>query len=351
MSSATPALRVAVVGAGIAGLSCARSLADAGHAVQLFDKARGVGGRLASRRVEWVDADGAQRSVVFDHGAPGFSARSPTFRRFVDQAHARGELVRWSPAMAPGSAEPLDGLSAWVPVPNMPSLCQGLLGSLPIALGCAVDALDRDAHGWRLECLGEAVGEGFDQVVVAMPPRQASHLLQGHRADWAERAARIPMLPCWTLMGVADAPVERGAAASGASAAPTWDMAWPRGPLASVIRNESRPGRLSVPGEAHWVAHASAPWSQVHLEAPAADVQAMLQAALADCLGHPLHWRHALVQRWRDAAVPRSVAHAPGRCHWDTTLGLGVCGDFLGGAGAEGAWLSAQALAGAMLAP
>ena len=46
--------RVGIVGAGVAGAACARALADAGCAVQVFDKSRGVGGRMATRRASWV---------------------------------------------------------------------------------------------------------------------------------------------------------------------------------------------------------------------------------------------------------------------------------------------------------
>lgn len=42
--------RVAVVGAGLAGLIAARAMADVGHTVAVFEKGRGLGGRMASRR-------------------------------------------------------------------------------------------------------------------------------------------------------------------------------------------------------------------------------------------------------------------------------------------------------------
>ena len=51
---------VVIIGAGMAGLACARHLADAGLAVVLLDKGRGVGGRVATRRVG---------DMQFDHGA------------------------------------------------------------------------------------------------------------------------------------------------------------------------------------------------------------------------------------------------------------------------------------------
>ncbi|RYF72060.1 MAG: FAD-dependent oxidoreductase, partial [Cytophagaceae bacterium] len=57
-----------ILGAGLAGLTAARELTRQGHTILIFDKGRGVGGRLATRRI----ADGRA-----DHGAQYSSARSP----------------------------------------------------------------------------------------------------------------------------------------------------------------------------------------------------------------------------------------------------------------------------------
>ncbi len=338
MMKSTVSARVAVVGAGVAGVSCARQLADAGHAVQLFDKSRGVGGRLATRQVEWVDEHGGPREAAFDHGAPGFTARSADFAAFVGAAQRAGWLAPWAPVLAPSSHEALDALTRWVPVPDMPSLCRRLLGDLPLHLSSPVEALWHGADGWQLACAGGRIVEGFDQLVLALPPQQVATLLHPHRADWAQQARALSMLSCWTLMGVAES-----------AEAVAWEQALPtRGPLSSITRNESKPGRAGAPRGVHWVAHATADWSQTHLETPAAEVQALLQAALADALGQALSWNIARVHRWRYACVPRAIATVPGRCWWDASLGLGVCGDALGGAGVEGAWACAKALAGAM---
>ena len=342
------AARVAVIGAGIAGATCARLLADAGHSVRLFDRSRGVGGRMATRRVAWVAGDGAAHTSSFDHGAPGFTARSPDFVRFVAQAQSDGLLVRWAPVIAPGSYAPLGESALWVPAPDMPALCRAMLAGVSVRAACAVDALHREPDGWRLESAGIAVARGFSDVVLAIPPQQAAPLLQPHSPDWAQRASALPMLPGWTLMGVT----------ADAQPAPAWDLAWPaQGPMSWIVRNDAKPGRPHVPGLAHWVVHATAPWSQTHLETPAAKVQALLQEALTLSLGRPLAWQHAAVQRWRYASVPRAgmsagastSAAALARCWWDASRGLGVCGDALGGAGVEGAWTSGRALATALI--
>ena len=179
----------------------------------------------------------------------------------------------------------------------------------------------------------------FDAIVLALPPAQAAPLLAPHRSDWARQASAAPMQPCWTLMGVAHAP----------EAARGWDLARPpSGPLEWVLRNDARPGRTRVPGQAHWIVHARTDWSHRHLEQPAPWVRQQMQSSLADYLGGPVEWHHCVAHRWR-YALPQAT-HAPAESHWwDATRGLGVCGDFLGGSGVEGAWLSAQSMSAAVL--
>ena len=327
--------RVAVVGAGLAGAVCARQLALAGWRVQVFDKSRGCGGRLATRRASWQDAQGQSRTTKLDHGATGFAATTPAFQEFAGRACRAGWLVSWVPVPAPGTK---DHGPMYLPVPDMPRLTRELLAGLDFCWDTPIDALHRQAAGWQLRSRGEAQPGVFDAVILAMPPAQSARLLAAHAPMWAQRAEQLAMQPCWTLMGVADAP----------RAAP-WDIARPRHPVIELLsRNERRPGRETHPGEAHWVAHARADWSREHLEQPGEWVQARLQDAVAECLGEPVRWRHAVVHRWRYAHSGQPLAALGDACWWDAAAGLGVCGDFLGGLGVEGAWHSATALVGAM---
>ena len=102
---------------------------------------------------------------------------------------------------------------------------------------------------------------------------------------------------------------------------------------------------------AHALALAGTGWSRRHLEQPAAWVQQQMQAALAECVGRPVDWCHRTVHRWR-YALPQAHGTAPATSvRWDAAQGLGVCGDFLGGCGFEGAWLSAEILTAALLQP
>ena len=331
---------IAIVGAGISGAACARALMLAGHSVHLFDKSCGPGGRLATRRVEWIEQNGHACTARLDHGAVGITARSEAFQTFLDQALQAGWMAEWVPVLAASSLPLEDGDRLYVPVPDMPALCRRLLDGAEATWSFAVDRLHTSPLGWQLEAAGERHSAPFDAVVLAIPPAQAAPLLSLHRRDWARYASVVCMQPCWTLMGVADAP----------EPATQWDLAKPpTGPLTWVLRSDSRPGREHVPGQAHWIVHARVGWSRLHLDQPAAWIQQQMQAALADWLGRPVDWRHCVVHRWRYALPqPQRIVQATS-CWWDASQGLGVCGDFLGGSGVEGAWLSAQSLAEALL--
>ncbi|MGH8831163.1 MAG: FAD-dependent oxidoreductase, partial [Polaromonas sp.] len=81
-SSDAPTQRhVAVVGAGIAGIACARTLAQAGHRVTVFEKNRGAGGRMATRDSEFGG---------FDHGVQYFTVRDARFEKAL--ATTRGPV-------------------------------------------------------------------------------------------------------------------------------------------------------------------------------------------------------------------------------------------------------------------
>ena len=67
---------ILIIGAGLAGLSAANALQAAGHDVLVVDKGRGLGGRLAGRRID---------NASFDHGAQFMTTRDPKFVEQVSQ--------------------------------------------------------------------------------------------------------------------------------------------------------------------------------------------------------------------------------------------------------------------------
>ena len=310
-------MAIAIVGAGIAGLSCAARLAEAGAPVSLFDKGRAPGGRLSTRRAET-----RLGSVRFDHGAQYFTARDPDFRRQVAAWQRDGIVAPW----------PAAGDDAWVGVPGMNAPARALAAGRAIASSCRIEALGHEGSGWRLA--GADAGAGpFDRVVVALPAEQAAALLRPVAPEMAALAAATPSDPCWTVMATF---TERLAIAG--------DVITRAGAIGWAARDSAKPGRGGPEG---WVVQASPDWSRRHLEETDDAVLPLLLSALGDVAGGPLPEPvHAAAHRWRYAR-----SGTLGRDGlWDAALGLGACGDWLLGPRVEAAWLSGRRLADAMVA-
>lgn len=344
----------AIIGAGLSGALCAQQLSRAGWQVKVFEKSRGVGGRMATRRARMPGPDGVELTVEFDHGAPCFDSctRSPAFASWLEQAQSAGVVTPWSPGT---KTKPAVDTSPWVATPDMPALCRWLLNDQVVQTLCTVDGLRKVPGGWALTSSGHDVQAGFDAVVIAIPPAQAAALLGPHRGDWAALSQAQVMSPCWTLMAVTDDPVREASSTAdqtqlaknaGLLQIQPWNTTGPS-PLAMVIRQDTKPGRAKLPGWAAWVAHTREDWTQVHLEASPEDVLPVLKTALQDVLAPGIGWHHAAVHRWRYAQF-EGAAHTE-QCLWDPGLNLGLCGDAWGQGGVAGAWESASGLCSLML--
>jgi hypothetical protein len=310
-------MRIGIIGAGMAGLSCATRLATSGHEIVLFDKGRGPGGRMSTRRLA---TDGGE--IAFDHGAQYMTARDPGFVAHVERWAAAGHAARW----------PVAGEDAWVGTPAMNAPVADLAARLDVRWTRRVEAVAQAGTDWTVH--GEGVDEApFDDVVIAVPAEQVAPLIGAHRPDWAAQAIATPSDPCWTVMA---AYRERLPIAA--------DRLTRLGAIGSAVRNSAKPGRGA--GEA-WVVQASAAWSAAHLEAAPEMVTAALLAAFAAETGQVLPAPVTTsAHRWRFA---KSGTLGPDAL-WDGSRRLGICGDWLIGGRVEAAWLSGTRLADMMLA-
>ncbi len=315
------------MGAGVSGLVCARTLADHGSEVVVFDKGRRPGGRLATRTAE---------TWSYDHGAPFFTVRNPRFgeqvRRWIENgvvAEWRGRIVTIEGgARRPTSSSP----QRYVGVPQMNSLAAHLALGCDVRNGIRVQDLKRVQDHWYLA--HEAAEEGpYDFVVVTVPAPQALPLLES-APELRRQVAEVHMQPCWAVLLAFASPLDVD-----------FDGAFMNeGALSWIARDGSKPGRSSET----WVLQASAGWTREHLEDEREQVAATLTGAFAEIVGDELPKpidRQA--HRWRYAAPARPL---PSRCLFDRSLGIVVCGDSCGGGGVEGAFLSGSAAADCVLA-
>ena len=341
-----PPRKFAVIGAGMSGIACARTLLQAGHQVRLFERNETVGGRMAS-----VDTPFGS----FDTGTQYFTVRDPRFALALQTTpHAAkpwsANAVRVHDAMGRVVEAALPSHEAhWVGTPTMDSLVQAwaqpFVQSGALVLNTAVSAIERDAldaKRWQLRTSGpgdaQQVFSGFDTVLLAVPAAQALRLLQASAlaAGLSEQIAKVTVAPCWTLMLAYPQAVQPTLSHLG----PQWNAALStHHRVAWLARESSKPGRSAIE---RWTVQASAQWSREHMTDDAARVQAKLRKAFAEVTGIRVDPSHASVQRWNHAKTESPLGKA---FTWDARQRIGACGDWCLGHRVEDAFLSGLQLA------
>ena len=328
---------VVIIGAGLAGLACARQLQASGHSVLVFEKSRGPGGRASTRRAE---------AGTFDHGAQYFTVTEPEFERQVAAWHEHGVAQRWDVPELIIDGQVLDtrrpARSRWVGVPGMNALGQALAQGLLVHTQQRVTSLQRRASDWLVRVQPDLGPAGLQDtaeeieasaVVLAIPAEQARPLLETAWPAFATALTRVQSLPCWAVMAAFDRELQ----------APAPILRWRSGVLAWAARDSSKPGRAA--GE-RWVLHFSPQATAQRLQADPALIIAEGLEALAQQVGPAANqpiWSAA--HRWLYALAEQTVQTD---FLFDQQVALGVCGDALISGRIESAWLSGHRLGQAM---
>lgn len=314
-------MRVAIVGAGIAGLMAGRSLVDAGHEVVLFDKGRSPGGRLATRRIG---------DARLDHGAQFFTVRTDDFQRHVDAWQADGLVYEWCRGF---SAEG-DGYPRYAVRGGMNALAKRVAVGLDVRCPSLVFSLHRGtgAHPWEVK-LDDGSVSTHDALVVTCPLPQTFSLLMTAQVTMPEVLWRTDYDRTLSLLLVLDRP----------GAVP------PPGGLQGVapftfVGDNATKGISDVPA---LTVHADPAWSDAHWDEPHDVIAAALLAEARPLLGDALAVTSQL-KKWR-FATPRSIWP---EAHWspDAMPSLAVAGDAFAGPRVEGAALSGLSAAAALSA-
>ena len=346
-STPTPGPRhFAIIGAGMAGIACARTLVQAGHRVTVFEQADAPGGRTATVNTVFGP---------FDIGAQYFTVRDPRFARAIDTVPGlckpwSANNVRVLDATGRVTSQGLLSREAhWVPSPGMQSLVaawsQPLQQAGQVQLNTQVQRVERDSlnpQGWQLRTQGadgsQHVYAGFDAVLFSQPATAAQALLVKSAIDCTLTTplSQVAMAPCWTLTLAYPQAVRPGLTTLG----PQWNVARStHHRIAWLARESSKPGRGTVE---RWTVQANPAWSAEHLQDDEARVQAKLLKAFGEVTGLRAAPAHVALHCWPYA----QTTHPLGQSHlWDASMGLGACGDWCLGHRLEDAFISGLELA------
>ena len=314
--------RVAVVGAGIAGLTCARELRLRGCEAVVFEAGERVGGRCSSR---------SPRVGLFDDGAQSISGAT---RLAVHVVQAPGELAAlhpWTVAATPAEEERSN--QAWnkaqdeadvtrtlklvgaVGVPSMAALADALARPLQVRLNTPIVQARRRGSRWVLSgCAGE-IEDDFQALVLAIPAPLALPLVR-ESAELSAALRAVRYRSRWVLLLGSERPVPL----------PGY-LEFEGSPIERVAAMHGKPGRLAS-GPQRWFIEADERWSMQHAHDDAETVAELLLENFRSHAGRPVtpnflqayEWRHAFVEM--PAATPRRT-----ECLFDDEVQLGVCGD------------------------
>lgn len=331
---------VVIVGAGIAGLSAAGELVRSGRRVVVLEKSRGVGGRMATRRVG---------DAVCDHGAQFFTVRGRAFGGMVADAHEAGSVATWCEGFSQASSvdatvmPATDGHVRWRGVSGMTDLAKRLAAELPperCVLRTAVKVAAIGVDGGRVRIALDAGPEAGGPTtihaaaaVVTSPVPQSLDLFRaggmleaegGVAPEVHQQLATVHYDPSFALMLVLD---------RATLVPPPGGIQFAGGPISWLADNQQK-GISTVPAI---TIHANGAFSRDHFDAPPDEVAAILiEAARPWIDGDPAT---AVVERslhrWK-FALPTTILPAP-LVAVTQAPPVVCCGDAFAGPRVEGA--------------
>ncbi|MGI9269943.1 MAG: NAD(P)/FAD-dependent oxidoreductase [Porticoccus sp.] len=360
MDSTAPRLQkksIGIIGAGIAGLSCAKTLEQAGYHVEIFDKGRNLSGRMATRRNNLSE---------FDHGAQYFTVKNPDFRQEVDRWIGADVAKLWSPKMAvldnlkekeiPAKANQFSSwvntgigklkslktsifstdntdtsVERFVGVPKMTTPATFISRGLSVKKETTIDSIfirPQSYPRWSLKSKEIGLIEGnFNIIIAAMPAPQAAELFKEISPKLTEISQSVKMTGSWAVMLNFEEKVNLD-----------FDSAFINGgPLRWIARNNSKPERGVTEA---WVLHATSEWSESRLDISREEATELLINEFVALGGSLPKQSQAHLWRYAEAAQPLHTTFA-----WDAENNLGICSDWLNSGRVEGAWLSGKRLA------
>lgn len=322
--------KIAIIGTGLAGLTLATQLRERAH-ITLFEKARGVGGRLSTRYTPVYE---------FDHGAQYFTVKNKAFQAFTDKLLAARVIQRWEPLIAKFSDRNILKFSSWdkslphyVGIPRMNAIAKYLAQPHDVKLNTHITKLKRINHAWTLESDQALHFDNYDWVICTAPAAQAAMLMPVFFKHMSI-LQNIKMQPCFAMMLGFKTPFEL-----------PWQAAIVKNNMISWMSvNSCKPMRQPA---ATLVALSSNQWANEHEDITTDWITTtMLDEVIQLTQLDRQQIDYLNLHRWRYANMSKFMLTYP---LIDVTNQLAACGDWCISGRIESSYLAATRLASALI--
>lgn len=318
--------KVAIIGAGIGGLSIAIKMQAHGIKTSVFEKARGFGGRMSVRR---------EGPFAFDHGAQCFTARTAGFQNFIDNYYQQKIIQIWHGKVINLESNKPSTRRIWreqhlVATPYMNSLCKAMAENLDVHLNNEIASIKKHGPFWGLYNSEDVLVGEFDWVISTAPPVQTTNLL-----PMLYNIPRVHMQPCYALLIGCNTP---------------WPHDWiaakvQRSPIKWISVDSTKPGRNK--NVTCLVAHSTSKWAAKHIDEDTLHIQNTLYNIVQQLIPLPKVPDYINLHRWRYAIVGNTNKNGP---IIDTTQKLAATSDWSYTSRIEEVWLAAQELSAQIIA-
>lgn len=306
-----------ILGAGMAGLTAATVLQKEGISVTVIDKGRGVGGRMATRRI----GSGGKA----DHGAQFYSMRSAEWTHWNETWIQEGIVAPWftradHPRMI-GTA-------------GMSSIPKKMAESLSVITQERIIEIRRRSDAY--EVVAESGRHWMaDSIVLTFPAPQAFDLLRHSNLGLVHQEVlqSIQYAPCHTVMAVLDQASDIQAPGG---------FTPENGPIGWIADNQKK-GISPIPTI---TIQATPEYSEANLERSLDEVKEELLRQAAQWIGNA-QVVESTIHRWRYSLAIQKYPHA--YFHHEELPGLYLGGDGFGEGHIEAAFVSGHRIAHAMI--
>ncbi len=321
---------VAIIGAGLTGLTAARELHSAGIPSVIFDKSRGVSGRMATRRVEYQGA-----TLRFDHGT---AYLTQTQAKDIAQVLARNDPVNGDTAwqhfrdaanLVPWQTQRNSGPTKFVSPTGINNVGKALAADLDVHLNTAVTQAHwhEENSKWQLVVQDSPLPTAFDLIITTTPPVQAANILAKHQGNVLSALLDRQPMACWTLMLATQEPLA--------------ETTQPEpGDIIARVISETTKNRPYPENWHSYTVQADRNWSQRNVDLNADQVATTLLQKLKEQGWRGMDTGHQRIHRWLYAGVANPVSQP---CLTDPQRQLICAGDWCVGNDLDSALLSGRA--------